>query len=239
MMPEFLGILPENWRWLPVDALAWKVVDGVHKTPNYVESGVPFVTVRNLTAGNGIDLTNLKYVSQDDHQRFSRRANPEKGDILISKDGTLGVVRAIKEEPGFSIFVSVAMVKPAMKEMTPYLEWAFKAPQVQEQMVGVGTGLQHIHLTDLRKDFIPVAPIEEQREIVDRLEAAMERLNVLAMEREQAARLLDHLDHGLLARAFRGELVPQDPHDEPAGKLLERIRAARARPAGRHAGAKR
>src|SRR4051812_27960322 len=101
-------------------------------------------------------------------------------------------------------------------------------------MVGVGTGLQHIHLTDLRKDFIPVAPLEEQQEIVRRIEDAMTWLSVVEEETKKGELLLDHLDQGLLAKAFRGELVPQDPDDEPAEKLLERIRAERgAAPARR------
>lgn len=69
---------------------------------------------------------------------------------------------------------------------------------------------------------------DEQAEIVRRIEAAMDWLNVVASERDKAAQLLDHLDQGLLAKAFRGELVPQEPDDEPAEMLLERIRAARA-----------
>jgi type I restriction enzyme S subunit len=68
---------------------------------------------------------------------------------------------------------------------------------------------------------------DEQREIVERIGTAMEWLTVVASEQGQAAHLLDHLDQGLLAKAFRGELVPQDPTEESADKLLERIRAER------------
>ena len=56
--------------------------------------------------------------------------------------------------------------------MTDYLELALTSPQVQQQMVGVGTGLQHIHLTDLRRDFVPIAPAEERTEIVKRVHSA-------------------------------------------------------------------
>jgi type I restriction enzyme, S subunit len=94
-------------------------------------------------------------------------------------------------------------------------------------MVGVGSGLQHIHLVDLRRDFIPVAPAHERSEIVKRVTAAFSWINRLASEATSARKLIDHLDRALLAKAFRGELVPQDPNDEPAGVLLERIRAER------------
>ncbi|MDY6798181.1 MAG: restriction endonuclease subunit S, partial [Pseudomonadota bacterium] len=162
--------LPESWNWIPVEALATKVTDGVHKKPTYVSSGVPFITVKNLTKGSGISFSETNFISEKDHEEFCKRTNPEMGDILISKDGTLGVVRQVRTNKIFSIFVSVALVKPADRRMSDYLEIAFQSPVVQGQMIGVGTGLQHIHLTDLRKDLIPVPPLEEQTEIVRRVD---------------------------------------------------------------------
>ncbi|MFZ4083819.1 MAG: hypothetical protein ACOYKN_21520 [Pirellula sp.] len=107
-----LPIIPIEWTWATVEQISSKVVDGVHKKPTYVNEGVPFVTVRNLTAGPGISFENLKYVTLADHQEFIKRANPEMGDLLITKDGTLGVTRAVRIDTQFSIFVSVALVKP-------------------------------------------------------------------------------------------------------------------------------
>ena len=118
----------------------------MHKKPNYVPSGIPFVTVRNLTAGPGISFEKLNYITPEDHDEFIKRANPEPGDVLVSKDGTLGVIRVINTDVKFSIFVSVAMVKPVVREMSNFLGIALSAPQVQSQMIPKGSGLQHIHL---------------------------------------------------------------------------------------------
>jgi len=171
-VPPELPKLPESWRYVPVEHLSSKVVDGVHKKPDYRPQGIPFLTVRNLTAGDGIEFSNVRYVSKEDHAVFCGRADPSSGDILITKDGTLGVVRAIRSREIFSIFVSLALVKPVMYEMTDYLELAFQSPVMQGQMVGVGTGLQHIHLTDLKKDLVPIAPLAEQAVIVARVRQA-------------------------------------------------------------------
>jgi type I restriction enzyme, S subunit len=207
--PEGLQALPHGWTWCPVAILASAVSDGVHKKPDYVEQGVPFLTVRNLTAGPGITFDGCRYVTPSDHEEFIKRTHPERGDLLISKDGTLGVVRAIRTDVVFSIFVSVALVKPADRSMTDYLELAFSSPQVQQQMVGVGTGLQHIHLTDLRRDFVPIAPAEERAEIVKRVHNAFAYIERLETETIRAAKLIDRLDQATLAKAFRGDLVPQ------------------------------
>ncbi len=225
---EGLPEIPASWALVSVDSLASKVVDGVHKKPEYKESGVPFITVKNLTAGREICFAETKFVSTEDHAEFYKRANPEKGDILISKDGTLGVVRQVKTSAEFSIFVSVALIKPALRNMSNYLELALKSPQLQAQMVGVGTGLQHIHLTDLRQDAIPLPPKDEQTEIVRRVEQLFAFADQLEARVKAAQSCINHLTQSILAKAFRGELVPQDPNDEPASVLLERIKAQRA-----------
>lgn len=71
-----LPSLPEGWCWASVEQISTKVADGVHKKPNYVSSGVPFVTVKNLTAGPGISFQSLNYVTPEDHTQFVKRADP-------------------------------------------------------------------------------------------------------------------------------------------------------------------
>ncbi len=191
--------LPVGWTWASVEQISTKVVDGVHKKPNYVQSGIPFVTVRNLTAGPGISFEKLHYITPEDHEEFIKRANPEPGDILVSKDGTLGVIRVIKTEVKFSIFVSVAMVKPVLREMSSFLGHALSAPQVQAQMVAKGSGLQHIHLEDLREDCVPLPPLAEQTRIVAEVErrlSVIEELeSVVSANLQRATRLRQAILH--------------------------------------------
>jgi len=224
---EGLPELPEGWCWASVGSLCTAVADGVHKKPHYVDSGVPFVTVRNMTAAPGISFENLNYITQEDHEEYIKRTHPEKGDVLISKDGTLGVVRLIETDRVFSIFVSVAVMKPAVSGFGRHLATMLETPQVQGLLVTTGTGLKHIHLKDLRATPIPIPPVSEQQAIQEEVQ----RLTGLVESQQRAVQSwgdeVARLDASILAKAFRGELVPQDPHDEPASVLLERIRAER------------
>ena len=220
--------LPETWCWASVEQLSSKVADGVHKKPSYVPKGIPFVTVRNLTAGPGISFERLNYITSEDHEEFTKRTNPESGDVLVSKDGTLGTIRLIRTDIQFSIFVSVALVKPVNRAMGPYLEVALSSPVVQAQMVPKGTGLQHIHLEDLRQDCVPLCSPEEQRLIADTVAIRMSQIDgVEAYLLAQVAKTRE-LRQAVLQSAFSGQLVPQDSADEPASVLLERIAAERA-----------
>jgi type I restriction enzyme S subunit len=223
-----LPALPEGWCWATVESISSKVVDGVHKKPVYVDTGIPFVTVKNLTAGPGISFESLRFITEADHEQFIARTNPERGDLLVSKDGTLGVVRAIRTDETFSIFVSVALVKPIHREMTDYLEVALASPVMQLQMVPKGSGLQHIHLEDLRADCAPVPPLAEWSRICVEVQRHISVAEELEREAAQNVGRLARLRQSILKWAFEGRLVDQDPTDEPASTLLERIRAERA-----------
>lgn len=224
--------LPEDWVWATMEQISTKVVDGVHKKPNYVSEGIPFITVGNLTAGDGIDFRKVRYISDEDHKNFCKRANPEKGDILITKDGTLGVARAVKTENPFSIFVSVAMMKPIKRYMnSDYLAAFINSPigQNQTRKIGKGSGLRHLHLEDLRTISFPIAPLLEQVKIVEEIGERLSIADAVEKVVEQSFMQSNRLRQSILKRAFEGKLVPQDPTDEPAEKLLERIRAEKNR----------
>lgn len=219
--------LPSGWIWASIEQISTKVVDGVHKKPAYVASGVPFVTVRNLTAGSTISFEKLNYISPEDHIEFTKRADPEFGDLLVSKDGTLGVVRGVNTDIPFSIFVSVALIKPVLREMSSYLRIALESPQVQAQMVPKGSGLQHIHLEDLREDCIPLPPLTEQQHIVDEVER---RLSVI----EEIEKLVDanlhraaRLRQSILQRAFSGCLLKSNVSGKSTSKARETSLASR------------
>jgi type I restriction enzyme S subunit len=189
-----------------LETLTVGISDGVHQKPNYTKSGVPFIKVNNLTAGPGISFEDVSYVSREDHEEFIKRTRPERGDILISKDGTIGVVRLVETDIEFSLFVSVALVKPAIKELGPYLAYALSASSVQSQIVPQGAALKHLYLVDLRRLSIPLPPLAVQRLIVERLDQLRQEAVRLEDLYRQKVKALDELKQSLLREAFSGRL---------------------------------
>jgi type I restriction enzyme S subunit len=198
--------LPRSWKWAQLESLTVGISDGVHKRPQYASKGIPFITVKNLTAGPGISFDDLNYITREDHKEFIKRTHPEKGDILITKDGTIGVVRLIETDIEFSIFVSVALIKPVMRELGPYLAYALRAPSVQSQIVPQGAALKHLYLVDLRRLAIPLPPLSEQKRIVDRLDSLDAETQHLEAIYRQKLVALEKLKKSLLHQAFTGEL---------------------------------
>lgn len=111
-----------------------------------------------------------------------------------------------------------------------YLTYALNSPSGREFSWNAktdGVSQSNISATKLKEFSFAVPPLEEQHEIVRRIESAFARIDRLAGQAKRALELVGRLDEATLAKAFRGELVPQYENDEPAEKLLERIRAER------------
>ncbi|WP_423478953.1 restriction endonuclease subunit S [Priestia megaterium] len=225
LLPEPFS-LPSSWKWVKLSDICHLIVDGVHKKPDYVEQGIPFVTVKNLTASNVLSLADTKFITEEAHKKFIERTKPEYGDILMSKDGTLGVCRIVDTDIEFSIFVSVALIKI----VKPYINSNYalrilQSPFVQRALKSgsKGTGLKHIHLVDLRNVLVPLPPLEEQCKIADLVDS------LIKIEEEGINNISDVLDSiadlkaSVLSKAFRGELGTNNPDEESAIELLQEI----------------
>jgi type I restriction enzyme S subunit len=196
--------LSNNKEIVPLSFLCHSINDGTHKTPNYVPCGVPFVTVKNITTGR-LDFSNTKFISQAEHEELTKRTKPERGDILVSKDGTIGVPCPVQTDTVFSIFVSVALLKPKADIVDQiFLATQLASEWVQEQIrVGTkGIAIRHLHLTDFKRLKILLPPLPLQQEFARRVEA-VEKLK--AAHRASLSEL-DVLFASLQHRAFRGEL---------------------------------
>ncbi len=192
---------------MPADEAAPLLIEPAVLPVAAAVEGVPFITVKNLTAGPGISFVDTKFITEEDHEDFTRRTHPERNDILISKDGTIGVVRKIDTDRVFSIFVSVALVKPIDPRLSDYLTLALQAPCVQEQIVPKGAALKHLYLHDLRRLPIPIGPISELDRTVALMQGIQNDLESLETAYSQKLQSLDALRQTLLQKAFAGELT--------------------------------
>lgn len=213
MLPAFLGsffrTLSERYEPVPLGELSSTIVDGPHKTPMYVPSGIPFVTVKNMVSGR-LDFSNLQFVTPEDHAEFTRRCKPERGDVLYSKDGaTRGRPCLIDTDQEFSIFVSVALIKPIRDKLDgQYLCHLLNSTLITDRMTDKSRGdmIPHIVLREIRAFPIPAPPIEQQRRIVEYLNQVQSKTTELQGYQEKATRELDAILPAILDRAFRGEL---------------------------------
>lgn len=168
--------LPQWWSWSTINQLAKQVTDGVHHTPQYIESGVPFISVKDID-GKTIKFSDCKYISKEQHEEINRRCNPEFGDMLICRIGTLGRPTIVDTNEPFSIFVSVGLIKYFQDYLCPeFFHIALSSPLLTYQYDQIKAGGSHtnkLNLGDIPKLKIPVAPISEQKRIVSKVDELM------------------------------------------------------------------
>ncbi|MCT4655192.1 MAG: restriction endonuclease subunit S [Cohaesibacter sp.] len=231
--------LPQDWAWISPDELASDSDYSIGIGPfgsnlvkaDYRTNGVRLVFVRDIRT-ESFSLQGAVFVDQDKASELHQHV-VDSGDLLITKMGDPPGDTAIFPNNATPAIITADCIKlrpHSALSSSAYLYFAARTVVFQEQILSVTKGVAHqkVSLDRFRQLAFPVAPLPEQTEIVRRIESAFAKIDRLAAEAKRALELTDRLDDAILAKAFRGELVPQDPDDEPASVLLDRIKAARA-----------
>jgi len=197
-----VGLIPDDWDVKPLGKICDAILDGTHYTPRYVTDGIPFYSVENVTADN---FTNPKFISREEHALLTKRCKPEKGDILLTRIGSLGATKLIDWDVDASIYVSLALLK-INKEIDPrYLYCYTKSHQFVLDIVKrslVNATPQKINLGDINLVPIPVPPtLTEQRAIADALSEVDDQIAALD---DLIAKKRD-LKQGAIQRLLTGE----------------------------------
>lgn len=231
---EVKGIyeIPSDWNWGTLNSICDKsrgICYGVIKLGKDITDGVPCLRtsdVRSLF----LDLNKVKKISKsisDDYQRSILKG----GEILVNVRGTLGGVVVVPNElMGWNISREVALV-PVINVNPKFYAYCIATSNSQKWLTSVtkGVAYQGINLEDLRLLPVPILSIEEQDEIVRRVEKLFKLADSLEAKYKKAMERVEKIEQSVLAKAFRGELAEQDPNDEPAEELLKRILAEKAK----------
>ena len=215
--------LPEGWAWCRLNSIV-DVRDGTHDTPTYVDKGIPLITSKNLVEG-GIDYSNVKYISEKDAISINDRSGVNMGDILFAMIGTIGNPSMVTEDILISI-KNVALFKFTFsKNLSNHFVMYFLDYAQEDMKNKPSGGLQpFVSLNFLRTYLVPVPPVEEQQRIVSILADSINKIRNIDVLKNELTASVKKAKSKILDLAIRGKLVPQDPNDEPASVLLERIR---------------
>ena len=167
---------PERWKVFALSEIC-EVKDGTHDSPKFQLSGFPLVTSKNLR-NNNIDLSHVKFISQNDYDSINKRSKVEKGDILFAMIGTIGNPVLIKEEPRFAI-KNIALFKKSEHVIPDFLVYFLGSNRTLDRMISEAKGAtqKFVGLGYLRKFPIPLPPLPEQKRIVSKLDALFERID--------------------------------------------------------------
>jgi len=195
----YIQIHPD-WPVKELSEVTTKITDGAHLTPTYVETGVPFLRVTDITESN----TSKKFIPQKEHDELVKRCRPEKGDVLYSKNGTIGIAKLVDWDWEFSIFVSLCLIKPNKEVLDPHYLTCFlnsDAAYAQATARSKSGTVTNLHLVDIKTIKIPVPPLATQQTIVAEIETEQ---TLIAANRELITRF-DRKIAATLARVWSDE----------------------------------
>lgn len=190
-----------GWPSVELSDVTDLLTDGTHYTPPNISEGIPFLTVKDVSE-EGLDFSNCSKISPEEYEAAARQNSaPKWGDVLFSKDGTVGKVHLVREKQPFAVLSSLAILRPAKHIDGAYLAHFLRTSSTIDAASNKKTGsaIRRIILRDLATLKIPVPPLDEQR----RIAAILDKADALRRKRKRALDLLNGLTKSIVAEVSR------------------------------------
>lgn len=201
---ETLFPLPQGWAWAQWGAISDWITYGFTRPMEHITLGIPIVTAKNVIGGH-IDFSDTHKTSPEAYEKLSDKDRPQIGDILLTKDGTIGRVAIVETESSFCVNQSVAVIwLRSCHLVREYLRLVIQSEWTQRPLWerAEGAAIKHISVVDFACMVLPVAPIEEQERIVAKVNQLMELCDELEAKLRQA-----EADSEKLMKAAVGDLL--------------------------------
>lgn len=227
--------LPKNWCWVNWKQIGIDQNGRAFPSKEYSTDGVKLLRPGNLHVSGDIEWTNsnTRYMPEEWAAKYPNYIVQEN-ELVINltaqslADEFLGRVCLTRKDERCLLNQRIARLKPSI--LSPrFCLWLFKSPIFRKYVNTLNTGsmIQHMFTSQIDEFVFPMPPLKEQGKIIEAIEQQLATIEKVYSMVEDISEDLPILNQSILAKAFRGELVPQDPNDEPASALLDRIRAER------------
>ena len=196
----------KGWVESRLDDVCDLITCGVAKRPDYVASGVPFLSAKNVKNGQ-IVWSGFQSVSEETHQALTKNNKPKLGDVLYTRVGSYGEAAIVDREDDFSVFVSLTLIKTKPTLLNTFLKYYLNSSSIKQLASKSisGSGVGNLNVGTVRQFPIQLPSISEQRNICGKLGALQEEIQRLESIYQQKLAALAALKKSLLHQAFTGD----------------------------------
>ena len=214
--------VPSSWVWCKLEDYVKSVTDGDHQAPPKSDIGIPFLVISDVAKGK-LNFLNTRFVPQEYYEKISFDRKPEKGDLLFTVTGSYGIVVPVNIDCKFCFQRHIGLIKTL--NTNEYLLHLLKSSYIKGQCdeFATGTAQKTVGLETLRSFLLPIPPFAEQQRIVIEIEKWFSLIELIEGGKDDLQTTIKQAKSKILDLAIHGKLVPQDPNEEPAIKLLKRI----------------
>ncbi|MGD1455637.1 restriction endonuclease subunit S [Vibrio harveyi] len=230
---EHYDNIPNSWGWVKFGSLV-ELINGDRgkNYPNkseYVDEGIAFINTGHIDPDGTLSSKRMNYISEDKFSSLGSGKIQRNDLVYCLRGATMGKTAIVNPFEIGAIASSLVIVRPSESLFFKFAYYFLVSPQAKEQIQRFDNGSAQPNLSAKSLGMYPIGlpPFEEQKEIVRLVDQYFAFADTIEAQVKKAQARVDILTQSILAKAFRGELVDQDPNDEPADKLLERIAEAR------------
>jgi type I restriction enzyme S subunit len=208
---EWLGEIPDHWNLTRLKRIIDEIFLGLTAKVDYVENekeGVPLIRAGNLFGGK-LDLTDLRYISHAQHEKLTKYRKVQKGDVLVTKSGSIGVCALLNKEGEFSLYESVFAIRPSVNKLSnKYLLLLLNSHLLKQQYTEgmVGMGVHHLNMSDMKNTIIPLPNIQEQENILSVLNNRLNDIDILHEKITKELKLLKEYKTALISEVVTGKV---------------------------------
>ncbi|WP_170075007.1 restriction endonuclease subunit S [Paraclostridium dentum] len=185
---EWIGKIPSHWEKIELKhIIKEKITDGPHETPEFIDEGVPFLSVDGIVDGDLV-FDGCRYISTKSHNEYIKKCKPEYNDILFGKSASVGKVARVKENIEFSVWSPLALIKPDENIVNPvFLEYYLKSNVVKYEidMASTFNTQQNVSMDRIKRIKVILPRLEEQYTIARYLDKKTVQIDTLISKKEE------------------------------------------------------
>ena len=207
---EWIFSVPSDWKVVPLKALCLNPVkDGPHETPIFIDEGIPFLSVDGIQ-NNQLVFEGCRYISAQDHEKYSRKCAPAKGDVLLGKAASVGKVAYVETEIDFNVWSPLAVITPKTDKLGKYIFYAFQSTMLQAQcdVYSNANTQKNLGMNTIDNLHLPFPSYEEAEAIATFLDHETAQIDTLIEKQQTLVQLLKEKRQAVISHAVTKGLNP-------------------------------
>lgn len=236
---EWIGKIPSDWKVENLKyILSKKITDGPHETPNFVDEGIPFLSVDGIVNGK-LDFENCRYISNKEARRFNKKCIPEKNDILMGKAASTGKIALVETAQYFQIWSPLAIIKTRKDIETRYVRYylSSEAGQTEIEILCTNNTQKNIAMEDIAIIKICIPDKNEQKAIAKIIELKLKTIDNIILDLQKQIELLDEYKKSIITetvtKGLNKNVEMKDSKVEYIGKISKDFKIIKLKYIGR------
>ena len=223
----WLNTIPFHWKMLPLKYLtASKVTDGPHETPAFITDGIPFLSVDGIQ-NNKLVFEGCRYISPEDHERYSVKCKPNNGDVLLGKAASVGKVAYVDADVEFNVWSPLAVIKPQCKKTGKFIYYSFQSALLQMQcdMYSNANTQKNLGMNTIDNLSLACPTEDEAVTIANFLDHETAKIDALIEKQQRLIELLKEKRQAVISHAVTKGLNPNAPMKDSGVEWLGEVPA--------------